>query len=151
MSLALRISDQEEYQFDLNRGHGGRVSCISSGATSVVRLDRSQDRPVPEGAKVLDTFLDEFLTDPEIAAHLPAARQELADDFRKVGMPVTLRTLRLKKGHSQAEFASLLGTSQAAVSAYEARQRKPNEEMIRKFAEALEVDFNTLMDALANG
>jgi transcriptional regulator with XRE-family HTH domain len=64
---------------------------------------------------------------------------------------LTLRTLRLSKGLSQKELSTKLGTSQAAVSEYESRQRKPAEDMIRSLSESLEVDFNTLMEALANG
>jgi ribosome-binding protein aMBF1 (putative translation factor) len=140
-----------EYQFHLQRGNGGRVSCVSSAATSVVRLDRSQERSVPEGAELLDSFLESFVARPEIAQHMPTARRELAQSYADGGAPLTLRTLRLGKGLSQKSLAVALGTSQAAVSEYESRHRKPAEDMIRSLARILEVDFNTLMAALANG
>lgn len=151
MHSALPDTDMLEYQFNLQRGNGGRVSCVSSTASSVVRLDRSQERPVPQGAELLDSFLESFLARPEIAQHMPAARCELAQNYAEGGAPLTLRALRLGKGFSQKEFAVALGTSQAAVSEYESRHRKPAEDMIRSLARVLEVDFNTLMEALANG
>lgn len=140
-----------EYQFYLQRGNGGRVSCVSSASSSVVRLDRSQEMPVPEGAELLDSFLESFVARADIAPHMHAVRRELARNFADGGAPVTLRALRLSKGLSQKELAGALGTSQAAVSEYESRHRKPAEDMIRSLARVLEVDFNTLMDALANG
>lgn len=151
MHSALPDTDIREYQFHLDRVNGGRVSCVSSAASSIVRLDRSQERPVPKGAELLDTFLESFIARPDIARHAPSARRELAKNYEHGGAPKTLRMLRLSKGLSQKELAALLGTSQAAVSEYEARSRKPAEDMIRSLSKSLGVDFNTLMDALANG
>lgn len=151
MHSALPSSDIPEYQYHLPRADGGRVSCVSSRSNSVVRLDRSQERRVPDGAQLLDAFLDGFEARPDIAEHLPQARRELGSSFAQNGAPITLRTLRLQKGLSQSQLAKALGTSQAAVSEYESRRRKPHEDQIRGLASALMVDFNTLMEALANG
>jgi DNA-binding transcriptional regulator YiaG len=151
MHSALPDTDIPEYQFYIQRGNGGRVSCVSSTASSVVHVDRSQEHAIPESAELLDSFLDAFIARSDISLHMPSARRELARSYLDKGEPVNLRTLRLNKGWSQSDLASALGTSQAAVSEYESRRRKPAEDMIRNLAGTLEVDFNTLMDALANG
>lgn len=151
MSTASQNTDPLGYQFQVIRPHGGRVAGICSHGSSVIRLDRSQERPVPAGAELLDTFLDRFEARPDVAAELPAARKEMAAELEAAGSPVTLKILRQRQGLSQTELATIIGTSQAAVSEYENRQRKPAEDMIRALADALQVDFNTLMQALANG
>lgn len=150
MHSVLPNTDAPEYQFQIHKG-GGRVYCASSAGSSVIRIDRSQEAAVPKGARLLDSFLEEFIARPEIAVHAGDARKALADDeFQGTGK-VTLKILRLQKGLSQKELSAQIGTSQAAVSEYEARLRKPTEDMIRNLAKSLGTDFNTLMDALANG
>ena len=124
-------------------------------ATSLVSKtffnDHSPRPALPEGSMLLSDFLDKIEAEPEIAPLLPAARRNLALHYEDVQAAPTLRTLRLRKGLSQKELATSLGTSQAAVSEYEARTRKLTEDTIRKMAQVLEVDFNTLMDALKYG
>jgi len=93
--------------------------------------------------------LNEFDEDPIIAEQLHDARVEVGTAFESEhGM--SIRTLRLKIGMSQADLARALGTSQAAVSAIENRTRKPGEDSIRELSRVLNIDFNTLMEALAN-
>lgn len=149
MSLASRNTDSSEYQFELQRLNGGRVSCVSSTTSSIIIMDRSQDRAVPDGAQLLDSFLDEFETDPQVAAQLSKARRDFAIGVES-RRGASLKTLRLAAGLSQVDLARQIGTSQAAISAYESRHRKPGEDAIRGLAESLNVDFNTLMDALDN-
>ena len=151
MHSALPATDHPEYQYHVVRGDGGRVSCVASRSTSVVRLDRSQERPVPKGAQLLDTFLDSFESLDAVAEHLPEARKQFGEEKVAGGAPPSLRVLRLQRGLSQSDLAKSLGTSQAAISEYECRRRKPHEDQIRGLAAALKVDFNTLMDALSNG
>lgn len=151
MQSASQDTDFAEYQYHLNRESGGRVLCVSSTASSIIRVNRSQEPAVPRGAQLLDSFLDSFTQRQDISQQLPAARRVIARDCIAHDEKLTLRTLRLSKGLSQKELSTKLGTSQAAVSEYESRQRKPAEDMIRSLSESLEVDFNTLMEALANG
>ncbi len=116
--------------------------------TNVIQLKPPSADLLPEGFVQLSDFLDQFDAEPEIAERLPAARQELAAASIHTGKGQTLRDLRLAKGWSQAEFATLIGTSQARVSRLEARREKPSEDTIRELAISLDVDFNTLMNAL---
>jgi DNA-binding transcriptional regulator YiaG len=150
MIAALLDTEAGGYQLQVVRPGGGRVSAVCSEASSIIVVDRSQARPVPPGVQLLDAFLDEFEARPEIAELLPDARRDLSAGCIAEGAPLTLRILRLNQGMSQKEFAAALRTSQAAVSAYENRSRRPNEDMIRSMSAVLGVDFNTLMEALAN-
>lgn len=149
MNSVLRNTEIGDYQFEIDRPNGGRVSCISSSANSIIILDRSQASAVPDRAELLDSFLDSFEQDPAISPHLPTVRKEFATAIEQ-HKGATLKTLRLRAGLSQAELASSVGTSQAAISEYESRRRKPGEDVIRGLSSALVVDFNTLMDALGN-
>lgn len=140
-----------EHEFRFNLADGGQITCTRSDDSTVVYVDRSQARAVPHGTQILHSFLDEFEADAGIAELLPIVRRDVGDELEEAIGRRTLRTLRLKMGLSQIEFANALGTSQSSVSLLEARQQKPGEDMIRRIAGVLEVDFNTLMEALANG
>lgn len=131
------------------QGYRHSTSFSESEGSAVIHVDFSLTPP-PICLNSLVDFLDEFEASPEIAQHIPAARMELAQEMSQ-GAPLNLRTLRLQRGLSQADLAIALGTSQAAISSLEGRSRKPNEDTIRGLRDALNVDFNTLMDALANG
>jgi len=151
MNTALLDIDRPWHDLQLVQPGGGRITAVgSAGSSLIVVTDRSQSQPLPAGAKLLDAFLDEFEARPEISELLPEARQDLAEHYAGAGVPTSLRLLRLRAGLSQKEFAKAIGTSQAAISSYELRTRKPNEDAIRSMASALSVDFNTLMEALAN-
>ncbi|WP_375282928.1 helix-turn-helix domain-containing protein [Sphingobium yanoikuyae] len=149
-NLAFADTDLE-VEFVVRRPGGGKVSCVRNTSSTVIALDRSQERALPAGAELLEDFLDQFDADPAVAEHLPAARRRFARASEEVGAAVTLRQLRLAQGLSQGELASAIGTSQAAVSAIESRRRKPGEDTIRALSAILQVDFNTLMVALQNG
>lgn len=148
MALASPVIEEE---FTLARVGGGRITCTKGAESAVIYVDRTQEAAVPAGAELLSTFLDDFQSQEDIAKHLPDVRREIAREDREAGAPVTLRSLRLEKGMSQQQFAKAIGTSQSAVSLLEARRQKPTEDTIRAMASALDTDFNTLMDALANG
>lgn len=60
----------------------------------------------------------------------------------------TVRTLRLRKGWSQAHLAEVLGTSQPHVARIERGTENLTIETCRKLARALEIDLNTLDQAL---
>jgi ribosome-binding protein aMBF1 (putative translation factor) len=130
----------------VTKSDGGKVSVASR---EVITLDFSAAYPVPESARSLGDFLDEFEALPDVAPHLRQARQEVAEALTKQS-GTRLSHLRLAKGLSQGELAELIGTSQSAVSMLERRLQKPGEDTLRNLARVLDVDFNTLMDALSN-
>ena len=127
---------------------GAEQQASATQNQNVVQL-RPQGAPtLPDGFSYLTDFLDKFDEAPEISAALPGARIALAEASPELRGARTLRDLRLSKGWSQAEFAQMLGTSQARISRLEARKEKPAEDTLRDLASLLAVDFNTLMDAL---
>lgn len=128
---------------------GTRRAYIRNADTNVLSVNFAFPTALPDGTSDLFTFLDEFDKDPQIAEQLPVARTEVGKALESVE-GISIRTLRLRKGFSQIDLARAIGTSQAAVSAIENRVRKPGEVNIRDLARALDVDFNTLMEALAN-
>ena len=127
------------------RSDGGKVRIANR---EVITLDFSAVHPLPDCARSLSDFLDEFEELPDVSPHVVAARKEVADSLARDGR-TRLSYLRLSKGLSQVELARRMKTSQSAISMLERRLQKPNEETIRGLAAALEVDFNSLMDALA--
>ncbi|HZF43103.1 MAG TPA: helix-turn-helix transcriptional regulator [Sphingomonadaceae bacterium] len=125
---------------------GARGNCHYENVlgTSITVVDFSGSGSVlPVGYGFLDDLISEYESDPELRDDLAAARQEMGADLLAGGRP-TVAALRLSIGLSQADLASLLGTSQAAVSRLESGQQEPRLPMLRKLASALRVDLNTL-------
>ncbi len=58
---------------------------------------------------------------------------------------VRLRQIRKERGMSQEEFAEVLGTSKQILSRYELEQRSPRIEVVRKYAERLQVSVDYLL------
>lgn len=141
------------FNFVANRADGSRYNCVrvESAGSTVIQYDPRPLPALPQGFEALGNFLDAFDQEPDIAAQLPHARRARASQAVEAGEALTFRHLRLTAGLSQKELAELLNTSQAAVSAYENRTRKPSEDSLRDLSKIFNVDFNTLMQALANG
>ncbi len=74
-------------------------------------------------------------------------RQWVADTFYSEDGD-TVRTMRLRKGWSQAHLAEKLGTSQSHIARIEKGTENLHIETCRKLALALGVDLNTLNQAL---
>lgn len=60
-----------------------------------------------------------------------------------------LKHLRKERGYTQAQLAALMGKGCGGVSMYESGRRKPKPETILKFAEALEIDVEDLINGNA--
>jgi ribosome-binding protein aMBF1 (putative translation factor) len=60
----------------------------------------------------------------------------------------TVRTLRLRKGWSQTQLAEVLGTSQSHVARIERGTENISIDTCRRLSVALDVDMNTLDEAL---
>ena len=61
----------------------------------------------------------------------------------------TLKKLRKEKGLSQLELGKSLFVNHSTIARWEKGSRLPDVEMIRRLAEILEVDVNTLLSAIA--
>ncbi|MEI8393662.1 MAG: helix-turn-helix transcriptional regulator [Rhodospirillaceae bacterium] len=79
---------------------------------------------------------------------LAAARQRLAQRALADGGKPSLKELRLARGLSQAELAKLMESSQPLIARLEAGHDEPRVSTLRKLSSVLEVDYNTLMEAL---
>ncbi len=64
------------------------------------------------------------------------------------GQPVTLRTLRLRKGLSQAQLAEAIGTQQPHIARIENGHSDLRLDTCRRIAQVLGIDLNTLDQAL---
>lgn len=126
----------------------GKLAYCNKRDTSVSYLDFTQNGDaLPVGFGRLDDLLDELESDTSLQDGLAEARREIAEAEVASGK-VSLATLRMARGLSQIEFAGLLGTSQAAISRLESGQQEPRLATLRKMAEVLHVDMNTLTAAL---
>jgi len=62
-------------------------------------------------------------------------------------MKDTLKQLRQNKGYSQKELGSILGISPSAIGMYETGARTPDHEILQKYSELFDVDYNFLYGA----
>lgn len=89
----------------------------------------------------------EWEQDAEGRAALEEGRQWVANTFYGENGD-TVRTLRLRKGWSQARLAEVLATSQPHVARIERGTENLTIETCRKLSRALGIDLNTLDQAL---
>lgn len=89
----------------------------------------------------------EWEQDSEGRAVLEEGRRWVADTFYSEDGD-TVRTLRLRKGWSQTRLGEELGTSQSHVARIERGTENLAIQTCRKLARALDVDLNTLDQAL---
>ena len=105
------------------------------------------EAPIPPAYRTIDEIVARFDRDPVMQEELLDARRWMADTVL-AGKPATLRTLRLRKGLSQAKLADAIGTQQPHVARIESGQADLRLETCRRIAGALGVDLNTLDQAL---
>ncbi|WP_419584454.1 helix-turn-helix domain-containing protein [Thiolapillus sp.] len=89
----------------------------------------------------------EWEGDAKGRAALEEGRQWVADTFYGEDGD-TVRTLRLRKGWSQARLAEALATSQPHIARIERGRENLTIETCRKLTRAWEIDLNTLDQAL---
>ena len=112
----------------------------------VINLD-SVKLPMPAGYESLEDVIAEFERDPEFRKEMRNARAWMADTVMR-GEAITLRTLRLRQGMSQAQLAESIGTQQPHIARIERGHTDLRLETCRKLAVSLGVDLNTLDQAL---
>lgn len=116
--------------------------------TTVTNVDFTQvEEAPPAGFGYLDDLIDALEADPELTADLAEARREIGAAQLASGR-VTLASLRLALGLSQADLAARLGTVQGAISRIEAGSQQPGLATLRRLSAVLGVDMNTLDKAL---
>lgn len=101
----------------------------------------------PAQHTTVDALVEKWSRDPARRAALEDARRWAADAvYGDEG--VSVRTLRLTKGFSQSRLAEMIGTSQPHIARIERGTENLMIETCRRLAAALDVDMNTLDQAL---
>lgn len=108
---------------------------------------RTEEPFVPAAHTEIDDLVAAYERDPQKRAALENARARLARTVH-AGDETTIRTMRLRNGWSQAQFAQKLGTSQSRVVRIEQAKDNPTLETCRKLCGVLEIDLNTLDKAI---
>lgn len=103
--------------------------------------------PPPANHGTVRELIDEWEQDAEGRAAMEDARRWVRDTFYAEDGD-TVRTLRLKKGWSQARLAEAIKSSQSHVARIERGTQNVTIETCRKLAAALEIDMNELDQAL---
>lgn len=122
-------------------------STTDVGYCEVVVVDQSRPREqiLPNHVSIED--IEARLANvPGFKAELVSARQWVADALYPNTQ--TLRTLRLARGLTQTMLARMIGTSQPHLARMENGQGDIMRETMRRLCDALQVDMNTLDQAL---
>lgn len=104
--------------------------------------------PLPEGYREIDDLVSHYESDPKKAAALVRARKKLAI-ASSGNRPKTISELRLRKGLSQSQLATIIGTSQPRLSLIESGSTDMLHTTFEKLVIALEVSRDELAQAVA--
>ena len=107
------------------------------------------EAPTPNNHTTIEDLVSTWEADPKRRDALIEARRWLATRSSEDGAQ-TIRTLRLKKGWSQARLASELGTSQPHIARIERGTENVTIDTCRRLSAALEIDLNNVDQALRN-
>lgn len=128
----------------------GEVGTATSSTRAPVFFFEAYTQPqtaTPAKHTSISQLAAEWEQDAEGSAALEEGRQWVADSFYGEDGD-TVRTLRLRKGWSQARLAEVLATSQPHVARIERGTENLTIETCRKLSRALGIDLNTLDQAL---
>ena len=126
--------------------HGAVAEATSKASQCLVfRFDDHATRLVetPPNHVVVGDMVAKWEKDDKRRKAIEEARGWVADTFH-AGDGDTVRTLRLRKGWSQTQFANELGTSQSHVARIERGTENLAIETCRRLCGALGIDMNTL-------
>lgn len=131
-------------QFEL-KGSSSHTATPTSNVFTLVQPKNV--RALPKGTSDVGSFLARWQATPERRAGLAGGRKELAEVLADAG-EVSVRSIRLALGLSQADVAARMQTSQSHVARIEAGTCDPNLDTLRRLASALKTDLNTLNNAI---
>lgn len=114
----------------------------------VFKIDYSKPLPQPKKGRSLASFISDWEQDEEKAAALIEARAWTANEILDSQNGQTLKTLRLQKGLSQAQLATLMQTSQPHIARIEKGRDSVTLDTLSKLSESLGADYNTLVAAI---
>jgi len=114
----------------------------------VIEIDlyRSRDEDVPIGHFTIDEYIEQGEKDDSRRRALSEARQWVAETLYK-GEEDSIRSLRLKKGLSQAKLASLANTTQAHIARIETGYSDCQVGTLQRVANALGIDVLDVVKA----
>ena len=126
------------------------ITTTSSGAGNIIFCEfRQGPSPVvPDAAVDIDKFISDLEKDPESRGLIAQGRQWISRELYE-DQPRSLKYLRLAKGLSQAQLASLVGTSQSHIARLESGTTEPQVSTVLKLADALAMEANELFLAFA--
>lgn len=106
--------------------YGAPYALINPGsqADNVLSIvERVVHAPLPAGYREIDEVVRSRENNPRYSSALTRARQRLAAHVEDETQKITLASLRLRAGLSQAKVAELLGNSQSSYSLIESGRR----------------------------
>lgn len=129
-------------------GNVSTVTATAKSKTVVVRYEDYAQPSVqpPEKHQSIADLMAELEADAGFRDDIQQARTWVADEFYAEEGD-TIRTLRLRRGWSQAQLAEKLATSQPHIAKIERGRENLHISTCRKLCQAFGVDMNTL-DAL---
>lgn len=114
---------------------------------NVAYVEAVQTAHISPGALSLDDLFQTLAEgDPDFHEGLRLERANLASSL--YGEEVSLKTLRLKKGLSQAELAEAIGQKQPNIYRYESGRTDPTLSVVAKLAAALDIPLGKLAEAM---
>lgn len=99
------------------------------------------------GSVPLSAYLDELEADHSVAAHLRDARKDLNS---VLGLPPSLRKLRLAAGLSQSKLAAAAKTTQSYIARVESGSVDPGTDMVSRIARAIRLSAVEVFEAIRN-
>ena len=99
------------------------INPSTEASNVIVIVDCVISEYLPSAYTEIDDVIAKSEHNPQRAVALARARGRMAEKLNESGAPVTLASLRLRAGLSQAKVASLIGNSQSSYSLIESGQR----------------------------
>lgn len=130
-----------------NRGFSTETSSISSCKVFEFEAYTPPQKAKPDGYKSISEIVDRWEKDESRREALKKARTRIKNKFYGEDGE-TVRTIRLSKGLSQEQLATLIGTSQPHIAKIERGTQNVLIDTCRRLCEVLGIDMNRLNEAL---
>ena len=151
--LIMTLSTQSHFESCATTTSFGLGSCVaiqpkSAGMkTVVIALRPTQDSNPEMTQGSVNRLLSKLSEKPGFDTELRKARGEVAD-WLYGSNDRSLKSLRLRAGLSQVELSNMIQTTQPHYAKIEAGKTQPTIAMLRRLSDALNVDMNTMNEAI---
>jgi len=133
--------------FETHIGEAGAATSRTRCQMFVFENFTPRQPPAPAKHTTIGQLVADWEKDDQGRAALESGRRWVADAFYDQEGE-TVRALRLRRGWSQTRLAEALGTSQSHIARIERGRENLTIATCRKLASVLEIDLNTLNQAL---